>query len=403
MCSDLTPALKALEKMLFAKLALAAGPAESVEITAPEPGQARQRIILPPDSWPVADRQVWDLALDGDGPLGADNPAVGWSPRTVDKVADGYGRYLAWLMRQDELVPGEAPVDRITPERVRAYVAELKASLSPVSVGIYIGALVAAANAFDPERDWRWLRVRYSRLKNRAEPSRDKHKAIRPTLELYRLGLRLMDEAPSTPTETRRAMKYTQGLMIALLAARPLRIRNFQDITIGRSLRYDGTTYWLTFSGVETKTGRAIDEPVPSSLVPYLETYLRVHRSHLLHRNGGERTAKHERRLWVDRDGNPMQEPAMRDTIKRVTRAAFGTAVWPHLFRDCLFTSLAVEQPELIGIGPALLGHSSLATGQKHYNQARMIEASRLYTAALLEVRTSFIRELLASQPGAPE
>ena len=93
----------------------------------------------------------------------------------------------------------------------------------------------------------------------------------------------------------------------------------------------------------------------------------------------------------------------MRDTVKRVTRAAFGTAVWPHLFRDCLFTSLAVEQPELIGIGPAVLGHSSLATGQKHYNQARMLEACRLYTAALLEVRISFIRELLASQPGAPE
>lgn len=371
-------------------------------VTSPCSSVAPARIILPVHAWPAEDEHRWQIALAGGGVLGADNPATGWSPRTIKKVADGYGRYLSWLGREALLVPGEAPAQRITPERARAYVADLMPTLSSVSVGMTIGALVAAANAFAPEDDWRWLSVRYSRLKNRAKPSRNKQHALQPTLALYQLGLRLMDEAEAVPTAIRRTIRYSHGLMVALLAARPLRIRNFQNITIHTSLRYDGGGYWLSFTGEETKTGRPIDEPIPAALIPYLETYLRVHRPCLLHRNGKVSGLPPERRLWIDRDGRPMQEAALRDNIKRITKAAFGTAIWPHLFRDCLFTSLAVEQPELIGLGSALLGHASLATGPKHYNQAQMLSASRKYTAALLEIRTSFISEILAAQSKPP-
>ena len=63
----------------------------------------------------------------------------------------------------------------------------------------------------------------------------------------------------------------SRGLVIALLVARPLRIRNFQAITIGKSLRWDGARYWLTFGPEETKTGGPINEPIPDDLIPYLE------------------------------------------------------------------------------------------------------------------------------------
>ena len=90
-----------------------------------------------------------------------------------------------------------------------------------------------------------------------------------------------------------------------------------------------------------------------------------------------------------------MKESALRDTIKRYTKRQFGTAIWPHLFRDCLLTSLAVDQPDLMTIGATLLGHTRLETGEKHYNQARMVDASRQYGRDILE-----LREALLSIPG---
>jgi hypothetical protein len=65
--------------------------------------------------------------------------------------------------------------------------------------------------------------------------------------------------------------------------------------------------------------------------------------------------------------------------------------VWPHLFRDCLLTSVAIDQPDLMKISPALLGHSNARTGEKHYNQARMLDASRRYGATIFELREALL------------
>lgn len=114
-----------------------------------------------------------------------------------------------------------------------------------------------------------------------------------------------------------------------MLAARPLRIRNFQAITIGESLRRDGAQYWLIFSIGETKMHMPVQEPLPDDLIPYLEAFLRIWRPILVRQArkfGGEPT---HRRLWVDIHGNPMKEGTLRDLIKRYTRKEFGTALWP--------------------------------------------------------------------------
>jgi hypothetical protein len=61
---------------------------------------------------------------------------------------------------------------------------------------------------------------------------------------------------------------------------------------------------------------------------------------------------------------------------------------------DCLITSLAIEQPELMRIGSVVLGHSSFETAQKHYNQAKMLEAGRRYARSMMEIRAEMILEL---------
>jgi len=357
------------------------------------------RIILPLADWPVTDRKLWEATLAGHGENDDDNPATNWRPRTIKKVADGYGRYLSFLARHGELLPGKCGATRITPERAKAYVADMKAAVSPVSAGVYVGSLLAAAMAFSPSTDWGWLSLRYSRLKHRAKPSRNKQPAIRSVSELYDLGISLMEAAKAPVGQPiRTAIAYEQGLMIALLAARPLRIRNYQALELGTSLRPRGDGYMIVFGADERKMAGSGDlsEPFPAGLLPYLGLFLKTYRPTLLRQGDPKQARPATNRLWIDRYGTPMDEPAMRMNIKTVTERAFGKALWPHLFRDCLITSLAIEQPELMRIGSVVLGHASFQTAQKHYNQAKMLEAGRKYSKSLTGMRAELIAELRA-------
>jgi integrase/recombinase XerD len=357
------------------------------------------RLVWTPALWPAKDRLAWTHGRLGKGPDGLDNPATLWRPRTLENHEDAYGRYLAWLYREGLFVEDEPVTGRVTPDRVAAYVAHLKSHVSPVSVATYVGGLASAVKSIAPETEWSWLSRRYTRLKLRARPSREKRHAVRHTLDLHRFGKELMDTADEGYGGTlSAAQRYQSGLIIALLAARPLRIRNFQAIVIGRSLRWDGKRYWLTFSAEETKTGSAIDEPLPDDLTPYLEGFLRHRRPFLLRRAtrfGGDPT---HRSLWVTREGEPMPERTLRDLIKRYTRERFGTAIWPHLFRHCLLTSVAIDQPDLMKISATLLGHNNHQTGEKHYNQAHMLDASRRFAETVSGLRESFLDGLRAEQ-----
>jgi integrase/recombinase XerD len=188
-----------------------------------------------------------------------------------------------------------------------------------------------------------------------------------------------------------------------LLAVRPLRIRNFQAITIGESLRWDGASYWLIFDTNETKTNTPIEEPLPHDLMPYLELFLTTWRPVLLRQAKKYGGASAHRRLWVDRFGNPMKEFTLRSLIKRYIGNEFGTAVWPHLFRDCLLTSVAIDQPDLMRISATLLGHASFSTGEKHYNQARMLDASRRYGKTIFKLRQAILMTATGDRDGSDE
>jgi integrase/recombinase XerD len=350
------------------------------------------RLVWPLAIWPEYDRSIWIEAQLGTGPGSGDNPAVNWSKRTVKNREVGYGQYLSWLHRAGILVESETIAARISPERLAGFTGDLKSRLASVSVGMTVASLAAAARALAPDVDWSWLSRRATRLKLNSKPSRDKRHAMQHTLDLYKFGKQLMDTAgAANGKNVLTVQRYQAGLIVALLAARPLRIRNFQAISIGTSLRWEGRRYWLTFSAEDTKTGAAIDEPLPDDLIPYLEAFLQSWRPVLVRRASKVNGDPAHRRLWVDRYGAPMRENTLRSMIERYTKNRFGTAIWPHLFRDCLLTSLAVDQPDLMSISATLLGHAKSDTGNKHYNQARMLDASRRYGKVISEMREALL------------
>ncbi len=68
-----------------------------------------------------------------------------------------------------------------------------------------------------------------------------------------------------------------------------------------------------------------------------------------------------------------------------------------HLFRDCLATSLADDNPEAVRLAADLLGHRSFQTTAKHYIAANQKSALRRHQAGVAARR----KEANRAEPGA--
>ena len=109
-----------------------------------------------------------------------------------------------------------------------------------------------------PELDWRWILRAADRLRVTAAPARDKASRLVSPKRLMQLGLAIMNEADTTSRETavRRAADYRDGLIVALLALCPLRMRNLTMIHLRPALGSACTGWLLIYAAAETKTGR---------------------------------------------------------------------------------------------------------------------------------------------------
>jgi integrase/recombinase XerD len=345
------------------------------------------------EAWPEADRRAWEAALrDGDvlepGGLGAH-----WAPLTRVTTARCYGRWLCWLQRNGILDTVASPADRLTPEILARYISELKTLNASSTAASHIGHLYMAISVMAPAHDSRWIRHAESRLR-RAATGKDKRSRLVPSDQLFSYGLDLM-AAADTPTSAptfNRALLFRDGLMVALLAARPLRRRNFVSIEIGRHLVRQGPRYWLHFAAGETKTKQPIDVPLPEALVPQLERYIAVYRPLLCQgaprmkqeRLGGQQPVA---ALWVSARGTAMSIGAAYYRIVTLTEAKFGRAINPHLFRDAAATSIATEDPEHVYVTRSVLAHSTLRISERYYTDAQSLEATRRYQQRIAELR----------------
>ena len=213
--------------------------------------------------------------------------------------------------------------------------------------------------------------------------------AQRGLRQQVQLGLALMDEAGEESTPVRRAITFRNGLMLSTLAARPLRCI-VTMIELGCHLVRVGVRWQLVFAAEETKSRRLIELPWPDRLNLLLERYLEQHRPVLL----GEQVSN---RLWLSCKGRPISGKSFHALITTITRKRFGQPSNPTFFRDCFATSIAVRDPEHIGVAAILLGHSQ-RTNEKHYNQAQTLEAGRMYQRSLLTLR----RQLALPPPLEP-
>jgi integrase/recombinase XerD len=342
------------------------------------------RRCKPLAEWPARDRAFWQAALVPGDLVEDGGSRARYSEYSNRNAIYGYGRWLTWLEHQGLLEVESSPADRIIPVRVASYIANLEKHNATQTLLNRLQELAAMAVVMDPDRDWSWIYRMYSQIRLRHRPARPKRSRLVSAGELLDVGLGLMAAAKEEPTACARALVHRDGLILAVLAARPLRMRNLVGLELDRTLVCRGTQWWIDFSADETKTKEVIELPWPEALVGCLETYL-THRGVLA---GLRRVpAPVGGALWLSKKGLPMSRGAVYARITTRTRDAFGRPINPHLFRDCVATSIAIDDPRHIGIAWRLLGHHTASTTEKFYNLAGSIEASRTMQNALRALR----------------
>ena len=340
------------------------------------------RRCLKVHEWPEVDQQLWHQILQpGDILDGTVGSGFHWSEATREKYRKGYGRWLTYLIISNQFDADEGPTERITPERVSSYMDDLNETISSWTVWGRIAELLAVAKAFAPDTDWSWLRRIVSYLEANGRDGRIKLPRLRPSGEIVAWAYERMDNIVVAPPDRDPASHYRDALMIALLiTCPPMRLGNLAMIQVGKHLKSIGDGYHLRFAADETKTRKPLLIPVMDSLAPYIKYYLDNVRPALLQ-------AVEWDHLWITKYGNPMKGKTIYDRITTVTERAFGVSINPHLFRDCAVTSVAIDDPEHIGIAAPILGHTDPRTTEKHYIQANAIVAGRRLRNSIDTVR----------------
>src|SRR5262249_38093955 len=253
------------------------------------------------------------------------------------------------------------------------FVRHLRETNGAPSVAIQVEALYHAARTMVPHQDWGWLKTIKTRLYSAAPLNSPKGPAITSSA-LLELGQALMDESQPVDGRSIRmadAIRYRDGLIIALSAFAPLRRRNQAALELGRTFVKEGEGWTILISPDDAKSKREpIEFAVPEMLMGYFATYLDSVRPRIL---GRGRSAA----LWVSPKGGPLSYSALGDILPRHTNCRWRFRITLHDVRDAGATTWAIAAPEQIGVARDLLGHADLRTTTRHYNRARGIEASR--------------------------
>ena len=173
-------------------------------------------------------------------------------------------------------------------------------------------------------------------------------------------------------------MMYRDGLMVALLAVCPIRLKNFASLEIGRTLRKVGDRCMTLFPAAETKSARADERPVPAFMTFPLEKYLACHR---------HPAQPNESLLWIGMTRRAMTYFGGEALITRTTQRALGIPINPHLFRSCAASTACLHALDNPGLASALLQHTDPRVTERHYNRARSAGFAAIF-ARLIETET---------------
>jgi integrase len=358
--------------------------------------------------WPEPDRLAWEAACQPGKRLQRGGAAAHLKPISQSDLARRYGYFLDHLQRYGQPLSDGEPAGMVTPEHVIRYRTELQRRVGSVTVYGSIYKLRRMAELLAPGKSFAWLREIENDL-DFVKVARSKYPRLVSATALIDAGLtypanaeRLLDRSEERSPHLRRraalrravgaadrqdlaaAVAARDGLMVAMLAACPIRIKAFAALSLGFSLQQIGDTWWIVLPNDSTKAGRWDERPIPSFLYSALVGYLEHHRLVLARGQANPRSGS----LWLSSaTGDPMPLSSVEGAIRRITGRSFGIEIGPHAFRTAAATTSANLAPKLPGLATALLQHRHPAITEQHYNRATSHQAAQAYAEILEQLR----------------
>lgn len=333
----------------------------------------RRRLTI--ENWPREDRAAWERLLAPGRLLRPGGAFAALRPATVWSYEQSYGHWLAFCQKEGVDLDALLPAARVTDARLLAWVEEM-ADLADTTRHARLVGLRRVVTSIAPETPQPLLRdlCRHAEWKANRQVRRRKIGRVIPTADLVKAGLAHLDAVEGE--SFRDAIRFRDGLMIAFLALLPIRIGNFRDLEIGRSFLIRQRGFDVVLEGDVYKTHTVLETEVPALLKPHVARYLEIFRPILL----AKAEAAHGF-LWANDWGRPYSFGNLGARITRLTKAMVGVGISPHLFRDAAATTIARARPAQARAVAGVLGHRTLRTADRHYNQARCLDASRQYPA----------------------
>src|SRR5258707_8943656 len=338
---------------------------------------------LPIAEWAASDRLGWAQACQPAQRLRRGGAASHLAPASRNDIANRYGLYLDFLQRNGRLDPAMGGTALVTPDNVNAFIAELQARVRSVTVWNSVYKLRRAAQLIAPGADFGWLTEIEKDIALVIMP-RSKTDRLVLTERLFEAGLTLIREAEMfSKTALARAVGVRNGLLIALLALHPIRIKNFAALAIADTFININGRWWLHIASEDTKSRRVDERQVPEFITDLVDSYINTHRA-VLCRDEAENLA-----LWVaSTTGRQLTTKNLGTLISKLTRETIGVDVSPHLFRTAGASTAAVYGGDHPHLASALLNHRDPRVTEEHYNRATTFSAGDEY--ALI---TQFYRE----------
>jgi integrase/recombinase XerD len=331
--------------------------------------------------WPEADRHLWEAAFRAtDDPFDRAGCAAHLAAATRHSMRSSYGIFLGFLARTRPdllLLPPAVRLDRSLGE---SYIARRQVTCGDAALASDLHRLRLVFHYLCPGVDCSWLLAIAKRIGARARQSPSRLPLVSID-QLYALGIELMDSAEQSGRNRKcDALQYRDGLIIALLAMRPLRRRTLAALRLGENLIKSGKLWELDIAPQDTKTGRSLEYPLSAELSERIDVYLEKFRPKI------PRSAAHNG-LWASNLGCPMRGNGIYEAVRRRTRQAFGFAVYLHRFRHAAATFWSIRDPKNVRGAKDLLGHVSFGTTEKPYIMAQSRLAGRALAGVLASVR----------------
>ena len=364
---------------------------------------------VPIAEWPEPDRLAWEAACRRGGRLRRGGAAAHLKPITQGDLARRYGYFVDHLQRAKIGISSTEPAGMVTPQNVSSYLEEMRDRVGSVTLHGSIYKLRRMVELIAPSRDVGWLREIENDL-DCAKIPRSKYPRLVAASSLVAVGMEMFEQAErllheNADSKSRRLQRRAvlrrargiadrrqltaaalarDGVLMALLALCPIRLKNLAALTLEVSLKKIGDSWWITLPNEETKSERWDERPVPGLLTPLLDRYVEHYRPLLSRLRADPGSGA----VWISSStGQAMTSSGVEGAIRRSTRIAFGHEIGPHMFRTAAATEAAVRATSMPALASALLQHRGPTVTEAHYNRATSHQASQEYAKVLRFVR----------------